>query len=224
MPCVTLVCLPADTPPAEFADATTTRLTAVRLTTTALIRHFPAGTRWRRGALLLPCRGTAAGGPVCRLELNAMRADAHHLHRLRWQLWRDAVAGTAAARPYWMFLDRHRATPDRYELKRAQADYLAQPRIAAMRVFNALPHRPVDLPTGHLEALQLGADAYAHLGWLAAVPGQRLLCPDGRTLLAETGDRLDVRLSYLEAANRCLAMLERRDVLVATVTEPQARR
>ncbi|GAA4609576.1 hypothetical protein BJY16_007393 [Actinoplanes octamycinicus] len=224
MSCLTLVCLPADTPSTQFAEAVGTRLSAVNLSVTALVRHFPATTWWRRGTLLLPRRGTVAGGPIRRLELNAMRACGHRMHWHRWQIWRAAVAGTPAARPYWMFLDRHRDAPAKYELARAQADYLAQPRIAAMRVFNALPHRPVDLPTGHLEALQLGLDAYAHLGWLSAVPGKRLLYPDGKTLLAETGDRLDTRLTYLETANRCLAVRQGRDVLVAAVTEPKARR
>ncbi len=91
-----------------------------------------------------------------------------------------------------------------------------------MRVYNAFPHRPVALPTSHLEALQLGADSYAHLGWLSAVPGQQLLCPDGTTLLGQSNDRLDVGLTYLEHANWCLSVLDRRDVLVAAVTEPGA--
>ncbi|BCY08938.1 hypothetical protein [Actinoplanes sp. L3-i22] len=223
MPWTTLVCLPADVAPREFAAAAAARLAAVQLTPTSLIRHFPAGTRWRRGTLLLPYQGTAAGGPIARLDLNTMRTAAHRLHWYRWQVWHQVVTGTPSARPFWMFVDRHRAAPRRYELARAQADYLAQPRINAMRVFNALPHRPVDLPTGHLEGLQLGRDAYTHLGWLSAVPGQLLLCPDGSTLLAQHSDRLDVRLSYLEQANRCLSTLGRRDVLVAAATEPGIR-
>ncbi|GAA2714157.1 hypothetical protein [Actinoplanes palleronii] len=222
MPSTTLVCLPADTPPADAASAVAARLAAVELAATSLVRHFRASTRWRRSALLLPQHGTAAGGPLCRLELDAMRADAHRFYWHRWQLWQSAVKGTPTARPFWMFVDRHRANPGRYDLERARADYLAQPRLAAMRVFNALPHRPFGLPTSHLEALQLGADAYSHLGWLSAVPGQSLLCPDG-ALLGSGGDRLDVRLSFLEQANGCLTLLDAKDVLVAAVTEPWRR-
>ncbi|WP_436536034.1 hypothetical protein [Actinoplanes sp. HUAS TT8] len=223
MPWTTLVCLPADTPAHQVADEATARLASVRLTVTSPVRHFPAGTRWRRSTLLLPLRGTAAGGPVSRLQLDVMRNAAHRTYWHRWQLWRQVVAGTPSARPFWTFLDRHRAAPKRYELVRAQADYLAQPRISAMRVHNAYLNRVMDLPTGHLEALQLGLDGYAHLGWLSAVPGQSLLCPDGRTLLMQHGDRLDVRLSFLEQANRCLSTLGGREVLVAMATEPGVR-
>lgn len=76
MPWTTLVCLPADTAPHEFAAAAAARLAAVRLTPTSLVRHFPAGTRWRRSTLPLPHRGTAASGPIGRLQLTAMRTVA----------------------------------------------------------------------------------------------------------------------------------------------------
>ncbi|GAA2712635.1 hypothetical protein [Actinoplanes palleronii] len=102
------------------------------------------------------------------------RRDAH---RFSWQLWQSAVKGTPAARPFWMFVDRHRANPARYDLERARADYphRGQPRLTATRVFNTLPHRPFGLPTSHLEALQLGADASSHLGWLSAVAESALV-------------------------------------------------
>ncbi|AEV84406.1 hypothetical protein ACWT_3383 [Actinoplanes sp. SE50] len=222
MPWTTLVCLPADTPPSDYAVQAELRLARAGLTAAGLLRHFPAVTRWRRGSLLLPLRGAAAGGPVARLQLDAMREGVHRLHWFRWQAWRQTVAGTPTAKPYWMFLDRHRAAPHRYEFARARTDYLSQPRIAAMRVYNAMPYRPFDLPTSHLEALQLGAETYTHLGWLSAVPGRALLDPDG-LLLAQPDDRLDARLTYLEQANRCLNLLGRRDVLVAAVTEPRER-
>ncbi len=216
-PHLTIVCLPHGTPTDQLTITATARLAAIGVTTLRTAGHFLAGTRLRRAQLLHPDNGAAAGGPLHLLDLDAMRAASQQLHGRRWSIWNQVVAGTRPAQPYWTFRERHRADPGRYPLDKAQRHYLAQPRVANMLTYNALPNKIMHLPTSDLEALQTGPHGYAHYGWLAAVPTDGMLCLDG-THLTAAREPFAIRTAYLAEANRRLNTLHRRDVLVAAHT------
>jgi hypothetical protein len=216
-PALTLVCLPEGTPPETSPTAAQAHLTALRLTSLGATEHFRTSTRRRRGLRTRTEHGIATGGPIKQLDFDAMRAAAQYEHWQRWTIWNQVVEGTRPAQPYWTFAERHQAGPDKYPLAKAKQEYLAQPRVQTMAVYNALPHRVADLPTAHLEALQMGPQAYTHLGWLSAVPGDRLIGPDGTVLDGHT-DELSVRLSYLGEANQLLDELNSDEILVALHT------
>ncbi|MET7403881.1 hypothetical protein ABZS66_61490, partial [Dactylosporangium sp. NPDC005572] len=131
--------------------------------------------------------------------------------------WHQVVAGTRPAQPYWTFLDRHLANPRTYPLATAQAQYLAQPRVASMLTYNALPNKVMALPTSHLEAFQTGLQGYSYYGWLCAVPGDAVVCLDG-TYLAADNDRHATQIAYLAEANRHITALAGPDNLVACCT------
>jgi hypothetical protein len=215
---VVIVCLPKATATDQLAATAIARLgSTTPLTNASLAGHFPVSTRLRRGSLVQPWHDTAAGGPVRLLDLDAMRTAARNAHWYRWHIWQRVVDGTRPAQPYWHFLDRHRDDPARYSLTKVQRQYLAQPRVAAMRTYNALPNKVLTVSTGDLEAFQAGAHAYAHLGLLAAVPAAGVVTLDGRYLAATSG-RLADRLSYLDSAQVELTKLHPRDHLVALAT------
>ncbi|MDG4795399.1 hypothetical protein [Micromonospora sp. WMMD1082] len=216
---VVVVCLPADTPTDQLVATAVARLASSPWTSAGPAGHFPITTRWRRGRLVQPWHDTAAGGPLHLLDLDAMRATAWDASWRRWDIWHRVVAGTRPALPYWHFVDRHRAEPHKYSLAKAQQHYLAQPRIAAMRIYNALRNKIGALPTNQLEAFQASDDgnAYAYLGLLTAVPRDGLITLDGHHL-APASDRLADCLSYLESAQQHLNTLSSRDHLVAVAT------
>lgn len=213
---LTVVCLPKGTPHrdltrhavASLADATRQRRNG------APAAHFTFTTRLRRGRLVQPWQGTAAGGPVSLLDLDAMRMAARNRFWYRWNVWSRVVAGTPTAQPFWTFWNRHLNNPDKYPLDTAQQQYLAQPRITAMQTYNALPNKVMEVPTGHLEAFQAGGNTYAHLGWLTAVPGTAFVDVDG-TYRTAAGNLLSDRLAYLTDTNRRIAALRDGDYLVA---------
>ncbi|MEV4517857.1 hypothetical protein AB0K00_53965 [Dactylosporangium sp. NPDC049525] len=213
---LTVVCLPNDTPAQDLTRHAVARLAAAtgQRWTGAPAAHFTISTRLRRGKLVQPWQDTAAGGPVKLLALDAMRVAARNRFWYRWTIWSQVVAGTPTAQPFWTFWSRHLTNPGKYPLGTAQQQYLAQPRITAMRTYNALPNKVIDLPTGHLEAFQAGGHTYAHLGWLTAVPGTAFVGVDG-TYLDASSDLLADRLTYLHASNRRIAQLRNGDYLVA---------
>ena len=213
-----LVSLPAGHHPPELADLAAGHLARHGLSTTGPVPHFPPRSR-RTRRLLAGSRLAAAGGPVRWLDLTGMRGRAQTHAAGRWLVWQEVVAGTRPAQPYWTFADRHRANPDRYPLAAARAQYLAQPRVAAMAVYNALPHRVCPLPLGELEAFQLGQPGYAWLAWPAAVPADGIATGSGHTgLLAPAGRRLADRIGYLQAADAHLTGLPPEANLVAMAT------
>ncbi|GAA3386336.1 hypothetical protein [Cryptosporangium minutisporangium] len=218
---LTVVCLPAgvstSTPLAAAEAALAATPPTVQLDSLGSAAHFLARPRRRCGFRVRSAQRVTPGGPVGQLDLDTMRTSTYQRYAYRWAIWNQVVASTRPAQPYWTFLDRHAAGPDRYPLEQAQQDYLTQQRVLAMRTYNALPHRAIELPTSHLEAFQLGPQGYAHLGWLSAVPGDRLLCPDGTYLACET-DQLSARLDYLTGANQHLTAMREDDVLVALRT------
>ncbi|GIF69357.1 hypothetical protein Ais01nite_73920 [Asanoa ishikariensis] len=214
---LTIVCLAQDTATDQLASTAASRLASTTLTSLGSAGHFIAKTRWHRGSLLQPWKDTAAGGPVRLLDLDAMRVAAHRVYWYRWHIWNQVVAGTRPALPYWTFLDRHCDAPSKYPLAKAQRQYLAQPRIATMLTYNALPNRLMALPTSHLEAFQAGVHGYAHYGWLGAVPGNSFLCLDGTHLVA-VSDQYATEVAYLADANHRITALHSRDALVALCT------
>ena len=214
---VITVCLDHTVPVESLADAATS---AVSRAITAAVRpcpvgHFLTSTRWRTSKLLLKFANTTAGGPIRLLDLQAMQALGRHTYWYRhYHVWRHIVAGTRPASPWWTFADRHRANPDRYSMATAQQQYLAQPRIQAMRTYNMLANKVMQLPTAHLEALQTGADCYAMLGGLAAVPADAMITLTGRHL-SPTSDRMADWQTYLGQAHAALTQLSTHDQLVA---------
>jgi len=203
-----LVCLPPNTHPRFLADLATTRLAMHGLTTNGTMPHFVPGTR-RASKLLDRWRDTAAGGPVGLLDLEAMRVRAQADAATRWLVWRDVVADTRAAQPFWAYAEHHRQDPQHYPLNRARTDFWAQPRVQAMQTYNALPNRICDLPASDLEALQAGQPTYAWLGYLNAVPADGVATAHGAHggWLTRTAGPLTDHLDYLKAANAHLAGL-----------------
>jgi hypothetical protein len=197
-------------------ELATSTLAAHGLSATGVVPHFIAGTR-RTSKLIDRWQGMTSGGPINLLDLDRGRRTAAAAAAAHWLLWQQVVAGTKPAQPLWAYLDRHHTDPLRYPLDRAHAEYSAQPRILAMTAFNALPYRPVELPTAALEALQAGSNTYATLAWLSAVPADGLAPAHGGWLTAST-DRLNDQLVYLQAANAYLASLPRDAQLVAVAT------
>src|SRR5262249_42366621 len=127
------------------------------------------------------------------------------------------VRGTQPAQPFWRFTDRCRQDPTRYPLARAEHDYLAQPRIQAMSIYNAAVGRARQIPIGELEALQVNRDAYLSLARMRAVPAAGVVTLD-RTLLAPADARLSTLHAYLGRAQQHLHALSGAHHLVALAT------
>lgn len=217
------VCLPKTAATGHIPTTVSALLAAHGIIDAGLINHFRATARsrtarlLRRGEptnLLQLDNGTAAGGPVGLLDLDAMREDLAERYWNRWQLWQQIVAGTADPKPWWHFYDRHAADPDKYTWDMARHAFASQPRVARMITFNAHPGRPTELPTGHLDAFDAGPHAYSAYGWLQAVAADTMLTADGR-LLKSVSLRYVDHLDYLRAANDHLTTLAAADVLVA---------
>jgi hypothetical protein len=215
-----VVCLPPHTEPRFLPELATTTLAMQGLTAGGVMPHFATRTR-RASKLIDRWHGFTCGGPIRLLDLDRMRRNAAAAAAAYWLLWQRVVADTKPAQPFWSFADKHTTDPNRYPLQRATADYLAQPRILAMTAFNALPHRPVELPTSALEAFQSGHGTYLNLAWLAAVPADGLAPADGEHggWLTARSERLADQLAYLSAANTYLTKLHP-DVSLVAVAIP----
>ena len=195
-----VVCLPPDTDPRLLPELAATRLRTRNLTANGTIQHFVTRTR-RTSKLIDRWHGVTSGGPIRLLDLAAMRHHATAAASPQWQLWQHVTAGTRPAQPLWHFLDRHHTDPHRYPLERAQIEYLSQPRVLAMNVYNAIPRRICELPTASLEAFQAGHGTYVNVAALAAVPADGLATLHGVGWLSTTSERLADQLTYLKAAN-----------------------
>lgn len=209
---VVTVCLPQDIPVDQLATAAARTVPADGAATPTAI--FATQRRWRTRRLLNNHNHTAASGPLALLDLQATAATGRRIHQHRWHVWQQAVTATRPAQPYWQFLDRHHHNPKTYSLAQAQAQFLAQPRVAAMNVYNLLPYRVLTLPIEHLEAFQAGPDTYTHLGGLTAVPANALVTLDGRHL-CPASDRLSDLLVYLGQAHTYLHGLTKHHQLAA---------
>jgi CheY-like chemotaxis protein len=198
----TIVCLPPDTDPKLLPQLATAKLRMHGFTVNGVVPHFPARTR-RASKLVDRRHGLTSGGPIRLLDLTAMRRNAQAAAWAQWMLWRQVVADTRPANPFWQFADRHRADPRRYPVARAQVDYAAQPRVLAMTAHNARPDTTVQVPTAALEAFQAGLNTYLSLAVLAVVPADGVATTHGAHggWLTCTSERLADQLAYLQAAN-----------------------
>ncbi|MCW3818599.1 hypothetical protein ONA91_29585 [Micromonospora sp. DR5-3] len=152
-----------------------------------------------------PCY--CAGGPIRLLDLAGMRHGAYLGASVRHQQWAHVVAGTKAATPWPVFLQKHLSDPSGYPMDTATAEFHRQPRVQAMRMHNAATHGPGQLDLGDLEMFQAGTAAYANYHALWA------LCTDA--FLTETGDRMQPasaffadRITYLQQAAHYLDSLD----------------
>ncbi|WP_328469106.1 hypothetical protein OHA21_00910 [Actinoplanes sp. NBC_00393] len=215
-PCIVVVC-PSSDSRVPLPERAINAVTAHGVSADRLVPRFLTRSRWSR-QLIGHRYGRAAGGPLRLLNVDAMRAAAAAAAGRQWLLWQQVVAGTKPADPFWAYVERHHADPDRHPLRRMQAEYLAQPRILAMTAYNALPGKPCPLPTAALEELQNGYLTYVNLASLAAVPADGLITADGAHL-SSASQRLADRLAYLDAANAHLADLTGDTVLLAVATQ-----
>jgi hypothetical protein len=222
-----LVCLPAHSNLRFAVELASTKLAMRGVSACGAMPHFtPCASRGLRGVrrsrqLLDVWRGTAAGGPIRLLDLEAMRLRSQAQAATQWLIWQQATAGTRAAQPFWEFVQRHRDNPKTYPLAQAQHHYRTQPRVQAMTAFNALPNRPCDLPTSSLEAFQAGQVTFATLAYLTAVPADGLATASlsaHEGWLTPASGQLEDQLAYLKQANAYLAGLHPDTTLVAMAT------
>ena len=216
---IVTVCL-SDTIPTQLLEsaavtaATSAGVTGYHVTAAG---RFPVRKR-RTRQLLHPAQNAAAGGPIMLLHLDAMETSAAQHAWHAWALWSRIVRGTQPAQPFWRVADRHRQDPTRYPLARAQQDYLAQPRIHAMSIYNAAVPPAQQIPTSHLEALQVNCDAYVALARMRAIPGAGVVTLGGVLLAPADDERLSTLHGYLGQAQRHLHSLSGRHQLVALTT------
>jgi hypothetical protein len=221
------VCLARTATTGQVPATVSALLAAHGITDAGLAGHFRTKTRSRcsrllrrpdTNGLLQSEQGTAAGGPIRLLDLDAMRDDLAERYWNRHQLWQQIVAGSPDPKPWWHFYDRHAADSDKYTWDMARHAFASQPRVARMLTFNAHPGRPTELPTDHLDAFDAGPHAYSTYGWLRAIPAGSMLTADGR-MLRPVSLRFVDELDYLRSANDHLAGLAESAVLVAVTTK-----
>ncbi|GIH16136.1 hypothetical protein [Rugosimonospora africana] len=208
-----IICLPNTIAPPLLPALAHARLTTGGYTPRGPVPYFATSTR-RTRRLIDRWRGHTSGGPIELLDLDRMRGLAATAATHTWHRWAYVVSGTPAAKPFWHFVDRHRADEGRYPLTRAQQDYLSQPRITAIRAFNALPQGG-GIPTDQLEALQAGLTTYVTIAQLSAVVADGMATAEG-DFFTPVSSRLDHQLTFLHHANHHLAGLPR-DAPVAAI-------
>jgi hypothetical protein len=220
-----IVCLPADT--AGIVTATAAVADHLdgppKLTARFPVRHRHligwvtrwltyrlVGVRRRRSGMVT----WAAGGRVGRLNLAGAAGAAYLTAVARWAYWRQVTAGTREASPWEHFLRRHRADPEAMPLDEARRRFLAQPRIQAMQIANAVPGAVHHLDPYEVDAYQSGHHAYATRHQLGAVAGDAMLTADGQFLQPASEAFTDV-IAYLTQAAGHVHRLGRRHQLVA---------
>jgi hypothetical protein len=228
-----IVCLPGDV-------AHDQQLLASRLAD-ALRPHISAPTGWLDGdqfmiwhptdpieqALLLlahpdpdlPHLTWCAGGPIGLLDLSATTTQVRLAVADDVAEWATTVAGTPPAQAWWHYHDAHRADPHSYPLDEAVAEFLAQPRVAAMAASSGDTFTP-DLYGPGLEALHAGPDAYGDYQCGVLAYGDGLIDLDGQLLVpADTPQLVEQswpeRQFYHRRADRYLASLDPTTVLAA---------
>lgn len=167
---------------------------------------------WHRRQLINVRRGRkgtpadCAGGPLAYLNLALMRNAAGFHAGLRWQQWHQTVAGTRAARPWHEFDAEHRANPAKLSLDAARARFWHQPRINAMRAYNAANPSAAPLDPYEVEMFQAGQQAHQHYHAMYAVCGDALMPLTGQRI-QPASDSLADRLTYLGHTTRLLRNL-----------------
>ncbi len=147
--------------------------------------------------------GTCDGGRIRALDLAAMRTSAATKAVEDWNEYAVVVDGTPQHLPWQVFTDRVDAQADQnrhhefldravkeleaadaawqasgYTLDKARADYVAQPRIAALRAHPAYQNFLFTWPEDIFE--HRDRDECAQFAGAKAVPGYALLTDDGR--------------------------------------------
>ncbi|MDG4834151.1 hypothetical protein O7627_33340 [Solwaraspora sp. WMMD1047] len=206
---------------AQVLDSTRNLERHLGVTGTSCPRYWasPAIYPWQRGQLIDLRKARTgprycAGGPIRLLDLAGMRHGAYVGASVRHAHWTRVVAGTKTATPWPTFLQRHLSDPSGYPMDTATAEFNRQPRVQAMRMYNAAIYGPGALEVTELEMFQAGGSAYANYHALWA------LCTDA--FLTEAGDRLQPasaffadRITYLERAARYLDSLDESQRLFA---------
>jgi len=118
------------------------------------------------------------------------------------------------ASPWEHFLRRHQVDPKAMSLDEARRRFLAQPRIQAMEIANAIPGTTHHLDPYEVDAYQAGHHAYATRHQLAAIAGDAMLTADGQFLQPASDAFTDV-IAYLKQAAGHVHQLGRRHQLVA---------
>jgi len=202
-------------------DMLTTHPPAAALGFARPTNHFwaqPGRLLWQRRHLInLDSRrgqpATCAGGPIDRLDLTLMRDAATYHAGLRWQRWQHATAGTKTARPWHEYAAEHRAQPGKITLATARTRFLHQPRINAMRLYNAA-QMAIVFSLDDIEMYQAGQQAYQHYQALTALCADALLPVTG-PVLRPASDALADRITYLAEAARTVAGLPGSQRLIA---------
>jgi hypothetical protein len=176
---------------------------------TRWLTYWLVGARRRSGVVTW-----AAGGRISRLNLTGATGNAYLAAAARWAYWKQVTAGTREASPWEHFLRRHRADPKAMSLDEARRRFLAQPRIQAMQIANAVPGRHHHLDPDEVDAYQAGHHAYTTRHQLAAVAGDAMLTTDGQFLQPASEAFTDV-IAYLNQAAGHVHRLGRRQQLVA---------
>ncbi|MFC7759730.1 hypothetical protein ACFQY4_18210 [Catellatospora bangladeshensis] len=150
------------------------------------------------------------------LNLGWMAQHNATVHRRRWHVWRQVVQGTRDAQPLWRFVDRHLTTPKRgYSLEQAHRDFRAQPRIAAMEIYNNSGRAVTPLPLDHLEAFQVGCEAYVELGYHTAVPGNAMVALGGQIFECRPNQPLSQLWEFMKFAAIAMRQMSPDDCMVA---------
>jgi hypothetical protein len=214
-----IVCVPAGTTPRALTTGFPNPLGATAAPATQLWaqdrlrfwqrRELFAVNRGRRG---LPT--VCAGGPVRRLNLTGMRNAAGFYAGVRHQQWLHAVAGTRPARPWHEFEAQHRADPAKLSRDAARHQFLGQPRINAMRIFNEATAATIPLDPEEVEMFQAGPQAYQNYHAMRAVCGDAALTVTGQRLQPDSDCFAD-RITYLGQAMRLLFSLPEHQHIVA---------
>ena len=103
-----IVCLPTTIAAPLLPALAHARLTTGGYTPRGPVPYFATSTR-RTRRLIDRWRGYTCGGPIELLDLARMRALAATAATQTWHRWAYVVSGTPAAKPFWHFVDRHRA-------------------------------------------------------------------------------------------------------------------
>lgn len=213
------VCVPEELPTQVLAASRQLdRHLAVTGTSTPRLWAKPTVGPLARRHLIAARRGRptyCAGGPVRLLDLAGMRYGATVGASLRHQHWTRVVHGTRPATPWPQFAARHHADPTRYPIQTATADFDRQPRVLAMRMYNAAAgYGAAQLDPMELEMLQAGPAAYANYHALRAVCTDAVLTADG-TRLAPASAQFTDWVTYLALAIHYLDGLDGSQRLLA---------
>jgi hypothetical protein len=207
---VMIVCVPGDLPHESLTAHELGRTFGVRGTLSPRFWASPALHRWQRSQMFGLRTGRpayCAGGPARLLDLTGMRQAAGVGAGIRHHLFSRVVHGTRTATPWHVYEALHLEDPLGYPWHRAVADFHDQPRVNAIRMYNAATYGAGQIGLQELEMYQAGCLAYQHHSALTAVAGDALIPADGAKL-APASDAMADRVTYLDQAHRLLTAID----------------